>query len=559
MNLSPDHLVQRALRRPEQTLLALDRVECEESLLKFLQAGWRWITNSRFVPGWHLEAIAEHLEAVTSGEITRLVINIPPRMTKSSLVSVAWPAWTWAQSSVGPLSGPHVQFLTTSYGGALSSRDSMRSRRLMQTKWYQDRWGSRFQLTSDQNAKGRYDNDHGGFRLSTSVGGALTGEGGDIIVVDDPHNTIEIESEAQREETLMWWDEALSTRLNDMATGAYVLIMQRLYENDLTGHVLTQDMGEWVHLMLPMEFDSRRKCVTRLGFEDPRVFDGELLSPERIPIEKLPELKKKLGPFGVAGQLQQSPVPRGGAILKEEFWQAWPPHVEEIEELSPLVWDDKAGRMIPVQSTTTYPPMEFILASVDTAMTEKEENDFSAMTVWGMWHDKHGLPQLMLMEAWAERLPLHSLVVKIIGTCNKRKVDRLLIEAKNNGFSAAQEISRLTRGREWSVQLEKVKGDKVARAHACVNVFAAGQVWAPAKNIDGNIVFYAWAQRVMSECALLPRGEHDDLADTVTQAINHFRKTSMLQTADERREDMRRGSLPPAERGEAREPLYGVM
>jgi predicted phage terminase large subunit-like protein len=562
-------LAARAAASPDRALLALDRVECEESLLHFLRGAWRWITPQQFVYGWHLEAIAEHLEAVTRGEILRLVINIPPRMTKSSLVSVAWPAWVWAQRPelVGaghrPLAGPKVQFLTTSYGAALSTRDSLRTRRLIQTGWYQSRWGGRFELTGDQNAKQRYENDKGGYRLATSVGGTLTGEGGDVIIVDDPHNTIEIESEAMREEAIMWWDEALSTRLNNIVTGAYVIIMQRLYENDLTGHVLSQDMGDWTHLMLPMEYDSRRHCTTSVAwrnpftdeeetFSDPRVDDGELLCPERVPARELERLKGRLGPFGVAGQLQQSPVPRGGAIINADWWMAWPPEVEYVETKK-----NDSGRAV-----VTYPEMEYVIASLDTAMTEEEENDFSAMTVWGLWYDKHDLPNLMLMEAWNERLPMHSLVVKTIKVCERRQVDMLLIEAKNNGFSAAQEIARLTRGRNWGVVLEPTgKKNKAARAHACVPTFAASQVWAPAQNTGGNIVFFRWAQAVIDQCALVPRGEHDDLADTATQAINYFRRNSLLLTKEDRREELHRQQLPPAERDRrlVNGPLYGVM
>lgn len=534
----------RALKDPIAGLLELDRLECEESLMKFTSAGWRIINPRGMVAGWHMQAIAEHLEAVTAGEIRKLVVNIPPRMTKSSLVSVAWPAWTWAQRDhVSPLSGPGVQFLSASYAANLSTRDATKSRRLIQSGWYQERWGGRFFLTGDQNAKQRYENNLGGHRIATSVGGGLTGEGGDIIIVDDPHNTIQIDSEAKREEAVQWWDEALSTRLNDIKTGAYVIIMQRLFENDLTGHVLSEEAGEWTHLMLPMEYEPRRHCTTSLPFSDPRTEEGELLCPERVPSAELEKLKRRLGPFGTAGQMQQSPTPRGGGIILEEYWNVWPPEAEFLQ--------DNQGRPL---KKIAYPPMEFVLASVDTAMTEKEENDFSAMSVWGLWYDKWDMPQIMLMEAWDDHLPIHTLVRKIITTCQKRKVDRLLIEAKNNGFSAAQEITRLVRGNEWSTILETVKGDKAARALACEPTFAGGQVWAPAHNIDGNIVFLKWAQRLIDQCAKLPKGDHDDLADTATQAINHMRKASLLATKDEHTDHLRRRLTPPGVKPD----LYGV-
>lgn len=533
-----------ALSRPQEAIDELDRVDCEEDLCEFLRRGWRSIDPSPFRAGWHLEAIGEHLSAVTSGEIRRLVVNIPPRMTKSSLVSVAWPAWTWAQRERASLSGPHVQFLFASYAQTLSERDSVKTRRLIQSNWYQRLWGSRYQLIGDQNTKRKFETDHGGYRLATSVGGTLTGEGGHIIVVDDPHNTIEIESEAQRDAATMWWDEALSTRLNDLATGAYVIIMQRLYEDDLTGHVLTQESGEWVHLMLPMEYEPQRHCHTVLGFEDPRMDEGELLCEERVGSGDLASLKRRLGPFGTAGQLQQSPTPRGGGIIKADYWQAWPPHVEELE-------DSQGRKLKPIG----YPEMDFIMASVDTAMTEKQENDFSAMSVWGVWRDKRDMPQIMLMEAWAEHLALHDLVHRIIKDCTRRKVDRILIEAKNNGFSVAQEITRLVRGGTWGVHLEPVKGDKVARAHACQPTFAAAQVWAPARNIDGSVVFLKWAQTVIDQCASLPKGANDDLADTATQAINHLRRSGLLVTRDEKVQELQRRLAPPG----VKDQIYEVM
>lgn len=545
-----ESLISEAFARPDEALLEIERLDNEEDLLVFLENGWRWIDPNPFMSGWHLEAIADHLAAVTRGEIRRLVINIPPRMTKSSLVSVAWPAWTWAQRSSplgrgepsSPLSGPQVQFLSASYAASLSMRDSVKTRRLIQSPWYQRLWGQRFTLTGDQNAKQRFDNSEGGYRIATSVGGSLTGEGANVIVVDDPHNTIEIESEAVRDSTIMWWDEAMSTRLNNLKTGAFVIVMQRLYENDLTGHVLDQG-GDWVHLMLPMRYEPRRHCVTRLPFEDPRTEEGELLDPERVGPEELASLERHLGPFGVAGQLQQAPTPRGGGILKSDWWQAWPPYVEDLV-------DSIGRRLSPLQ----YPEMDWIIASVDTAMTEKEENDWSACVVLGQWRDKHDMPQIMVMEVWQARLAINELVAKIMTTCTNRKVDRLLVEAKNNGFSVAQEITRLCRG-TWGTVLEPVKGDKVARAYSVQNVLAAGQLWAPARNIEGSIVFLNWAQKLIDQCASFPRGSHDDMVDALVQGLRHFRNSGSLQTRDERSEEHRRVMAP---RGE-REPLYGIM
>ena len=178
----PTHAIIDGITYPiEATLRALDRSDCEDSLYTFLQYAWRHIDPSPFVPGWPLEAICEHLQAVCDGDIRRLIINLPPRMGKSSILSVAYPAWTWAQSDRGPTSGPGVQFLHASYANQLSLRDSVKCRRLIESAWYQKLWGERFNLNSDQNTKSRFSNDKGGERLITSIGAAVTGEGGNII------------------------------------------------------------------------------------------------------------------------------------------------------------------------------------------------------------------------------------------------------------------------------------------------------------------------------------------------------------------------------------------
>jgi predicted phage terminase large subunit-like protein len=277
---------------------------------------------ARFVPNWHIDAICEHLEAVAKGDIRRLLINIPPRHMKSLAVSVAFPAWVWAQDGgKSPLTGPHVRFLFASYAQTLAIRDSVKCRRLIESPWYQQNWGGRFRLTDDQNTKIRFENDHQGMRLATSVDGALTGEGGDIIVVDDPHNVTEAESEAVREAALSWWDEAMSTRLNDPRTGAYIAIMQRVHERDLSGHILAREHEDWTHLCLPARYEPDHPHVYG---RDHRKAPGELLWPERLGEPEVRKLEQSLGSYGAAGQLQQRPAPREGGMFKRRWFPIVP-------------------------------------------------------------------------------------------------------------------------------------------------------------------------------------------------------------------------------------------
>lgn len=538
--LSPE-LTRAVASDPLGALIEIERVALEESLHEFVIHFWRWCDPSPFVDSWHLETMCDHLEAVTRGDVKQLLINVPPRMSKSSIVSVLWPAWTWARRERGPRSGAQVQFLFTSYASSLSRRDAGKMRRVIESPEYRRLWGDRWRI--EHNELTRIVNSEGGYRLTTSEHGATTGEGGMIIVVDDPHNTVDIESETIMDNTVRWWNESLSSRLNDQARGAYVVIMQRLRQNDLSGHILETEAEHWCHLCLPMRFDPLRAIPNTLDFLDPRSEeldqdlppDRRLLCPERVDATALVALEKRLGPFGTAGQLQQEPVPRGGGIISADYWQVWPPQGEIFTPQGDPV------------KKLEYPPVQFILASLDTAMTEDEENDYSAMVVLGLWFDQFDLPQIMLMEAWQERLRLDLLVNRVVLTCRKRRVHRLLIEAKNNGFSVAQEVQRLVRGHGWTTVLDPVPSnmDKAARAHSVQAHFASGQVWAPER---------VWAQTVIDQCSNIPKGAHDDLADAMIGGVRHMRNSGILQSRDERGDELRRRMVHVGRQ----EPAYNV-
>ncbi len=539
----------------QQVRLMREREACEESLLEFIQRGWKYIDPAKFVSNWHLEAIAEHLQAVTDGQIQRLVINVPPRTSKSSLCSVAWPAWTWAQPGKFPLSGPQVQFLSASYAHTLSLRDSVKTRRLIQSAWYQGYWGDRFQLTSDVNTKHRFENSKGGYRLATSVDGTTTGEGGDIIILDDPHKAgRDSESETIRINTLTWWDEVMSTRLNDQSTGAYVIVMQRLHMEDLSGHVLGRDTG-WVHLMLPMEYDQTRRCVVQLNgekfWEEPREENGELLDNVRFSAPVVEKLKRDLGSYAAAGQLQQLPAPRGGGLIKDEWWRHW------TEE--------------------KYPQCEFILASLDTAYTEKSENDFSCLSIWGVFRQNpdNVIPlalarqgsdaienwylnqssRVILLYQWQERLNFPDLVRKVMESCTitpspavitttRFKVDKLIIENKAAGISVAQELGRqLGFGGQFGVELfdPRKYGDKVARLIGVQHLFEQGTVYVPwplLENGSERPFGYEWVENAIDQVGVFPKSKHDDFVDSTTMALRWLRDSGILLRPEEHARDV---------------------
>ncbi len=295
-------------------LEAINAALAERSLYEFIKQFWSTMAPVEFVDGWHIEAICEHLEAVSRGEIRRLIINIPPKHMKSIAASVAFPAWVWCQKESGPLAGPQVRFSFASYAQRLSIRDSTATRAVISSPLYQSRWSHRFIMNDDQNTKIRFDNDQGGARFATSVRGALTGLGADCLVIDDAHNMVERESATIRQGVIDWFDAAVTSQLNDIRTGAIIVIMQRVHYQDLTGHLL--DRGGWTHLCLPARYEPDHFAAFP---DDSRTAARELLWPERFPEKELTQLETDLGSYAAAGQLQQRPAPREGGMFKRRW------------------------------------------------------------------------------------------------------------------------------------------------------------------------------------------------------------------------------------------------
>jgi predicted phage terminase large subunit-like protein len=325
--LSPA-LLFKVASRPGEALKQLKKIKAEESLLAFVRLMWPVIEPEQpFVEGRLIGVVCEHLEAVTDGRIKKLLINIPFGTAKSLLVNVFWPAFEW-----GPRNRPSTRYITASYAESLSIRDNRRCRQLINSPIYQEFWGDRFKLTSDQNEKRRYENDKTGWRYATSVGGPVTGERADRIIIDDPHNVRQAESDVVREEALLWFAEAVSSRVNnpeDVIRGekkalasTFVVIMQRLHSSDVAGMIL-KSMPGWTHLCLPMEYEKDHPFPCKADW---RTEDGELLFPERYSRKYLeedlkPTLAARGGSFACAGQLQQRPIPREGGLFQKHWFK----------------------------------------------------------------------------------------------------------------------------------------------------------------------------------------------------------------------------------------------
>lgn len=334
---------------PEQMRMALEAIEAEENrrdMHSFMKnVAWPVVEQgTKFKDNWHIHAICEHLQAVLDNQIRNLVINMPPRFMKSLLISVGFPAYAWVQDNINGGPGAALRFIYASYSKDLSTRDAVKTRRVIESPYYQRHYGDMFAMSGDQNVKTKYENDKTGHRLSTSVGGLGTGEGGDIIVADDPHNVLDAESDPVRQEVLVWWDETMSTRINDPLTGHKIIVMQRVHESDLSGHVL--EKGGYEHLMIPMRWEEERAFVTVLGKMDPRTTEGELAWTERYNEEAVQLLETALGPYGVAGQFQQTPSPRGGAMFdtsKIKIIDAAPAGVRWVRGWDLAATEEKVG------------------------------------------------------------------------------------------------------------------------------------------------------------------------------------------------------------------------
>lgn len=465
------------------TLLEFERKEIlEKSLSEFAKDAWHVIEpQTQYIHGWHIDAICEHLQAVSRGEITKLLINIPPRHMKSILVNVMWPAWEWVTT-------PHSKWLFSSYAKSLTVRDSVKCRRLIESQWYQNYWDKSFRLTSDQNEKTRFENSKSGYRMSTSVGGSGTGEGGDRIVCDDPHKVGEAESNIKRASSIDWWNKEMSTRANDPKKSAHVVIMQRVHEFDLSGDIL--EKGEYEHLCIPARFNESRKCISMLGWEDPRKKDGELLWPERFDEKAINKIAKTLGSRDAAGQLDQDPAPADGDIFKREWWRYWDILPDRFDEM---------------------------IQSWDMTFKDTKSSAYVVCQVWGRaGGDKY------LIDQFRKQADFVATVQAFINMTNRHpNAKAKLVEDKANGPAVIATLRK-----EISGIIEYApKGSKEARAHAQTPQIESGNVYLPNPNR------YPWVSDMIERFTKFPNAKYKDEIDTATQALDWLSKNERRSLA----------------------------
>jgi len=454
---------------------ALLKSQAEKSLRSFVQQSWSILEpDTTFVSNWHIDYIAEHLEAVTRGRIRRLLINLPPRSMKSILVSVLWPTWEW-------IGHPGGRWVFVSYADHLASKHSLDRRTVIQSDWYQARWGDRVQLAEDQNVKNEFQNTRRGVMVATSVGGSITGKGGSRIVVDDPHNPMQAESDAQRDGALSFFRNTLATRLDDKKTGAIVVVMQRLHERDLSA--LCRDL-DFVHVCLPAEAEASTTLIAPISHTSFVRQPGDLLWPAREGRAELDAQKCLLGSDIYAAQYQQRPTPPGGAVLRREWWQ---------------FYDD-------------CPRFDEMIQSWDMSYKDSKTSDY----VVGLAAGKNGA-HIYLVDRRKGQWGFNETCRQVVDFRNRhQQTGPILIEDAANGPAIINALGAKVPG----IIPVTPEGGKMARAQAVLPLLEAGNIWLPNPRPHGKLIpERAWVDDFLHQCTMFPTAPNDDDVDAFTQLV----------------------------------------
>ncbi|MBP6013447.1 MAG: phage terminase large subunit [Alphaproteobacteria bacterium] len=430
--------------------------------------------DKQFFPNWHLFVIAAKLQAVMRGEITRLAICLPPRSLKSFMASIAFPAWVLGHH-------PSRELLCVSYAQDLSEKLAWDMRRLMQMPFYLETFDTR--LSSDRGAISEFTTTAGGVRLSSSITGGVTGRGGDINIVDDPHKADDVFSEARLAVPRNFYDNTLYSRLNDKVRGAMVMIGQRLHENDLIGHALRQEQWELVSFPAIATQDEEHRVLTPYGPRTFRRAKGELLHAEREPLSVLERQRKAMGQASFQAQYQQDPTPAAGNWVQPKWFQRYAPATK------PRQFDS-------------------IALSVDSANKASETSDYTVLTVWGISGEHYYLLHLV-----RERVEFHDLVTLVEMVATTYKVDTILIEDRASGTQLIQELKR--KGR-WNVIECQPVGDKAMRFGPQAHLFRLGHVFVPADA--------PWVDEYIRELCAFPNTHYADQVDSTSQFLAWVRE-----------------------------------
>ena len=437
----------------------------------FIQRSFQTVAPAkRYLHNWHIDAIAWYLRQCLTGGITRLAITLPPRSLKSICASVAFPAWALGHD-------PTKRIICASYSENLAVKHALDCRAVMEAAWYR-RIFPNTRLSREKNTALNFLTSRQGYRYSTSVGGTLTGRGGNIIIVDDPIKPEEAISDTKRSATNEWFDRTLYSRLDDKREDVIIVIMQRLHVEDLIGYLLQKE--PWVYLRLPAIADVEQAIPIGSGRTYLRKA-GELLHPVRESKEVLDRIKLGLGSFNFSAQYQQCPVPPEGEIIKWEWFRSY-------DEPPARTADDR------------------IVQSWDTASKAEEINDFSVCSTWLISGNDY-----YLIDVLREKLKYPDLKRRIIEHARRFSANSIIIEDKGSGIALIQELQRETADVPHPIAFTP-ETDKVTRMHAQSAKIEAGQVHLPRRA--------EWLQEFRLELLQFPRGRHDDQVDSLSQFLN---------------------------------------
>jgi len=437
--------------------------------------------QTKFSKSPHIEALASKIESCRLGKTRRLIVNLPPRSLKSHTVSVAFPAWLLGHN-------PAVQIISVSYGQDLADKHARDCRTLMASSLYQ-RIFPNTKLSAEKQSVNEFMTTAGGFRLSTSVGGVLTGRGADIIILDDPLKPDDALSDTRRNSVNEWYSNTLLSRLNSKQTGIIIIVMQRLHQDDLVGHVMAQ--GDWDILSFPAiaEEDEIHLIESPFGQRRFERKTGEVLQPDRESITTLKDIRQTIGDYNFASQYQQNPMPLGGAIVKTEWLRYYEPR-------------DLPSRF------------SFILQSWDTANKSGELNDYSVCTTWGVFNSRY-----YLLSVFRKRLNYPDLKRSVHEQAREHKANIVLIEDKASGTQLIQDLRH--EGLFGIRPYDPLPGsDKTLRLYAQTAEFESGRVLLPRSAL--------WLDLYTRELTSFPGTRYDDQVDSTTQALNHLKTTSNI-------------------------------
>jgi len=470
---------------------------CRHDFYTFMHRGFRELNSqTKFLHNWHNELIAGKLEACRNGRIKRLIINVPPRSLKSHAAAVCFPAFLLGHN-------PGAQIICASYGQDLANKHALDCRTLMNSIWYNNLFPTR--LGPHKQSVQEFVTTQNGFRLATSVGGVLTGRGADFIIIDDPLKPDEALSETQRKSVNEWFDHTLYSRLNNKQTGCIIIIMQRLHQDDLVGHVLEHE--SWEHVRLPaiaeedethiVESWCRTRTVQRKA--------GEALHPELEPLETLEHLRRTVGEYNFAGQYQQRPSPLGGGMVKAKWFRTYTP-----AELPPK--------------------FESIVQSWDTANKSSELSDYSVCTTWG--RTKY---RFYLLDVLRLKLDYPQLRRAVISQYRKYNPTNILIEDRASGTQLIQEL--IDNG-VYGVTEYEPQMDKIMRMHSVTSTIENGFVYLPKEA--------SWLDQYVHELTTFPNSKHDDQVDSTSQVLDWAKQSVVRLGLYEyyRREAIKQGLIP---------------